>query len=720
MVALRTVWLLALAGCHAWHAQSLPVPRSDPPVARPPGSGLRAGFSRVDITPPPGVGLSGNGPESGVAAGYRLRLHARAMVLEDASGEKVAILVADLGHLSPNLHRLTADRVRQATGIGADRLILSVTHTHAGPAHHYGEREYNQHISQVIGHDPAMVEFLVARFARAIRDAYEHLRPARAAWGMTPVWGHTRNRSYDAYLRNKPAETPPFPPPAGLDPFRVAIDPTWTMLRVDTLGPDGAPHPAGAFSVFAFHGTGNPPDNDLFDPDIQGIVNRRVERHLDKLNGQSPAFGTNAVHLLGNGAEGDVSPDWPLQSRCDPPSLRPMVGPGGPRTPPAPWEWHEPSRPHVAFCLAAARAYVNAVGDTLGRRAAALFDSLGARLTAAVQIAAAFRTVPLRGNPGLCEDPLVGTATAAGAEDGFTRVRGWRLFGLFRIGFEEGGSSVRRNARSGCQREKEVLGAGLQKKSFGPFPGEHGLPEVAQLSVVMIGDLLLAAVPFEVTTAAGAYLKRTVRDSARAHGMTVSGVAVLGLANGYVQYVTTDAEYGAQLYEGGSTLYGPQTAAVLAQALGRLAVDLGEAGGRSPRNVVDSLTVYPGESTAVLPGSTQGPPAENITREFLALVCTGDTVVARWNDVYPGRLVPADGWVVQIERESGEPLVRDDDPYLEVRALRPARKRGYVWELRWDRHGLYSGPVRIVLLARGPLAQIKSQSCGPGGVTRGS
>jgi neutral ceramidase len=309
---------------------------------------------------------------------------------------------------------------------------------------------------------------------------------------------------------------------------------------------------------------------------------------------------------------------------------------------------------------------------------------------------------------------VIGTSTAAGAEDGVTRLRGWRLFAIFPIGFEEGGSAVRKNPQNSCQREKRVLGDGMQQKSFGPFSGQHGLPDVAQLSVVRIGDLLLAAVPAEVTTVAGAAMKRAVRDSAHAHGLIPNGVAVIGLANGYIQYVTTDAEYGAQDYEGGSTLYGPKSAAVLAQELGRLAGQLGDAGGKSPVNVVEALTAYPGEPISVLPDSGAGPPVRQVKREFLALSCSGDTVVARWRDVYPGRLVPADEWVVQIERNSGggwEAVVRDDDPYLEVRGLGPAKGRGYLWELRWDAHGLLTGQVRVVLLPRSLLPTVISGSC---------
>src|SRR2546428_78337 len=99
---------LVAAGCMAYYEEPLPSPTSSRPV---PASGLRAGFGRADITPPPGVGLAGNGPEGRRAAGYRVRLYARALLLEDGTGERVALVVADLPQVTPNLHRLTALRI---------------------------------------------------------------------------------------------------------------------------------------------------------------------------------------------------------------------------------------------------------------------------------------------------------------------------------------------------------------------------------------------------------------------------------------------------------------------------------------------------------------------------------------------------------------------------------------------------------------------------------
>jgi len=144
MVTARAPVVLAISlvavGCIAYHEQPLPTPTSSRPA---PASGLRAGFGRADITPPPGVGLAGNGPEGRRSVGYRVHLYARALLLEDRTGERVALVVADLPQVTPNLHRLTAQRIRDSTGIGADRLVIAATHVHAGPGHFYAERQYN-------------------------------------------------------------------------------------------------------------------------------------------------------------------------------------------------------------------------------------------------------------------------------------------------------------------------------------------------------------------------------------------------------------------------------------------------------------------------------------------------------------------------------------------------------------------------------------------------
>jgi neutral ceramidase len=700
--------LVALAACRL-DPEPLPVVA---PQARPvpTHAGLRAGFGRADITPPPGPGLTGNGPEGKRSRGWRTRLYARALYLEDSRGERLAMITADLPHISAMLHRLTAESLAtwpEGQRIGPDHLIMSATHDHSAPGHFYESAELNGTASSVEGFDPELTRRMVRGFLAAVRDAQAHSKPAKAAWGQAEVWGHTRNRSYDAYRQNAPGWSWYVPPP-GLDPAQQAVNPVWTMLRVDLEDEPGKWRPAGAFSVFAIHGTGNPTENDLWDADIHGQMERGLERWIDAENAVTPGFRPRAVHLVANGTEGDVSPDWPVESRCPVPTLRPVSRPSGPRTPSA-WGWEHPSQAAVNLCLSIARQYVNQVGDSLAGRAISLFRSLGDRLSADLTLAVAFRTLDLVHDStalGLCGKPQVGTSTTGGADDGRTRFYKWKLFGLVPVGLEEGGSAIDRNPKS-CQREKQSFLNRLTRN--------HGLPEFAQLTVARIGDMYLGTVPLEPTTMAGAEMQRAI---GAADGLSWTDarrrVAIVSLTNGFLQYVTTRAEYTVQGYEGGSTLFGPRESEAFARQLGQLAQTIVQAGGHSPANRIDSIIGYPGDSMRVLPkDSLSGPPPAPAPHW---VSCRGDTLVGRWTGVYPIQLHLAQGPILRIERlEAGawRAAAVDDDRELEVWSVGKVR-HGWEYEVRWV-PGTVTGPFRIqVLDSAGAGRGAASGECTPG------
>ncbi|MGH7629981.1 MAG: neutral/alkaline non-lysosomal ceramidase N-terminal domain-containing protein, partial [Gemmatimonadales bacterium] len=465
-------WLssaLLLAGCARAQPLMLPAVSSPPPstVSR----GLLAGLARTDITPPPGPGLAGGGPEGRPAAGHRARLHARALVLEDRRGEIVAYVVADLPFVSVILHRRVAELVRARAPIGADRLMLAATHTHSGPGHFLDAESYNRQGSSVPGYDPAMVAFLAERVAGAVLRAWESRGAARVAWGTTTVASVTRNRSAAA--------------------GGAAPDSTLLLLRVDVRsGPDADFRPAGALSILAIHGTGNSPENDLWDGDIHGRVARILEAHVDSLAGGPGGPAPRAVYLFANGAEGDVSPTWSAASRCTPPALRRtrMRGPHGTRG----WEWVGVDAATRETCLAAARDGMETTSRAIAVRAAALFDALAPGPDSdTLFISRAFTTLPLTGPgapPGLCAEAEPGAATIAGAEDMPTRYRGWRFLGFIPSAFEEGGRAARHEPR-GCQAEKRPALDGKLRRISGI---SRIFPQVAQLAVVRIGGLLTA------------------------------------------------------------------------------------------------------------------------------------------------------------------------------------------------------------------------------------
>ena len=673
--ALLAMTTLAIAGCGKYVIELPPSPVSKPAAADP--DSLKAGFARVDITPPPGFGNFGYGPEGRRTVGYRNRLYARALVLEDKDGEVIAFALADLDVISTLLHRRVAAKVYAATDstIGADRLILSATHTHSAPGHFLSAWPVNAFGSSVMGFDPELTDSLTAWIANAVIEAYNARRPAVAAWTVENVWRHTRNRGYPAYVLN--ASRPAFQiraPPFALDDVHKSVNPRWAMLRVDTVVASGDYVPAGALSVFAIHGTGFPAANDLYDADIHGLVARGLERHIDSLvvgdlQGRSRSLG---VHLFANGTEGDVSPSWPPESRCPPFRMKPGRRAGGPRTPLAKDDWQGPSEEQIATCLAAAKAYVKYVGHALADTAIRIFDDLKPRLRADISIARAFQTLLLTdelARQRLCERGQAGTSVAAGGPDGRSRFEGWELFGFIPLGLESGGHAVS-ESRSDCQRPKRTFLAPLQSK----LVGSKQFPEQTQIAVVRVGNMLIGTVPGEVTTMAG--LRMMAAMQAAIPDSTLSdSLAILGLANGDLRYITTAEEYWAQLYEGGSNLYGPETAGVLADQLRDLTASLFS---DSATVIVGRMSIKPGKEYSFWP--KEGARPDILRLETAA--CRGGTVVARWYDAPPGSMVPAHGLVLEFTRVRDELSVVDDDIDVEVRAIAD-KGPGYLWEARW-------------------------------------
>jgi neutral ceramidase len=710
--AIAAIGVLATA-CSAWHAQTLPGPVS--PRGTPPNH-FRAGVAQVDITPPPGVGLAGSGPEGRRSKGYRTRLSARAMVLEDADGERIALVVADLTHISPNLHRLAADRSVARTGIGADRLILSATHTHSGPGHFYAERQYNANSSRVPGYDPRLTEFLVERIAEAVILATDSLHRAVINWDTTSIAGVTWNRSFEAFCLNPEAkkfrdcprtDTSDREPRAAPDSatLRRAVDPVMLMLRVDRVEPVRAP--LGSYAVFAMHPTAIPTLNTLIDGDMH-------VRITDSLTDYVKARNPSAVHLLANGAEGDAAPDVDRLG-CGTPQLGVFDPVPSPRGPGEAVDFLEPTAEEVTGCLDRALGRTEDVVRRIMPQMIALYERLGSGSQPSPSIRRGFTTVWLPGRDGLCGWPEAGSSTAAGAEDMRTRVDGWSWLVVppsRKLGIEEHGSAVHR--RDGeCQSPKRPLLGAIQAPVL---VGEHGFPEVAQISVVRIGSLWLAALPAELTMTAGRRVLDSLRGAVRAQGDSVSHAALVGLANGFLQYVATREEYQWQSYEGGSTLYGPGTAEMLARQVRDLAAKVAAVGRDSSPDVeVPLITAYPGPPSEILTSFESR--AQDSTPRPVEFRCGGGHLVASWTDAAPGRIFPLLGPWLALERREAEQrwerLGEEGDGRLELYADGPAGKGEFRWRVIW-RHPRGSAFYRLVRLgARGDTLWTSDSSSTP-------
>jgi hypothetical protein len=113
-----------------------------------------------------------------------------------------------------------------------------------------------------------------------------------------------------------------------------------------------------------------------------------------------------------------------------------------------------------------------------------------------------------------------------------------------------------------------------RRKGMGPLQdqlaGREGYLDHVALALVRLGPVLLPFVPAELTLTAGHRLGRVVL----AAGPPAERAIIAGLANAYIEYVTTPEEFNLQAYEGGSTLYGPLTLGLLGRHFETLARSL--------------------------------------------------------------------------------------------------------------------------------------------------
>lgn len=551
--------LLLLASC-----ARRPPPHAAP-EPQPASASLRAGAAKVDITPMPGVPLACHSFEGGMGYAVWTRLWARAIYLEDAHGEPLVLVVADLWGIPAGLADAVVVRVRERHGltqIGRAQLSLSATHTHHSPGAFSTQRLYSRAAATRMGFDPALFEFLTDRIAAAVAEAVASRAPARLRLATRPVAGVARNRSLAPFLENPEAPLilaanaelptcPDAPKDAGtgeVDPCH-AVDPTLTTLRIEDL--DGRPRAIAAF--FAAHATAMVNATDAYNGDFFAVAVATAEVALGEAR---PDLGEPVVALF-NGPEGDVSPNWTTQGRGD------------------------------ALALGAA------LGQAIAQASVAEGPGCGQLIDGAIE--SGFRRLPLaaralEGQPGAstARRSLGGAAILGGAEDGRTRHHR-RL---------PEGQTVKRQRRPGHGPKKPAIPPALYALVF---PGKM-VPDEVPLAVHRVGPLTFVGLPGEFTTTMGMRVREAVAQTGPAGAPRPLAI---GLAGEYLSYFATPQEYALQHYEGGSTLWGQYAGVLVAEALGALAASV-ELDGQAVASTSagDSAHVDPGQrrSFALAPG----------------------------------------------------------------------------------------------------------------------
>jgi hypothetical protein len=241
----------------------------------------KVGLARVKITPEQPVMLAGYASRNHPFERVENNLYAKALVLEDGSGNRAVLVTSDLIGFTAAVAEPICEQIHGRTGLKRDQILLNAAHVHTGPA-------LSLKASTAEGGSAADAERTVAytrqlqqKVIDLVAQALEHLEPARLSWG-TGVCEFVMNRR----------EFTPLGVILGVNPRGLA-DRTMPVLRID--GDDGKLR-AVLFGA-AVHNTTLTDTNYELCGDYAGFAQLCVENQLP---------GVEALFMIG--CAGDANP----------------------------------------------------------------------------------------------------------------------------------------------------------------------------------------------------------------------------------------------------------------------------------------------------------------------------------------------------------------------------------------------------------------------------
>lgn len=654
-----------------------------PPVGRPggpcgAGTQFRFGSGLHDITGPV-ANTSGMGWEYPlqVFSGLHTRLFARAFAIASpCNGKRVLFVSADLGLIWPALRfgvlqQLAADPALAAHYRG-DNVMISATHTHQGPAgysHDDGGNLFH------LGYDDLNYRIIVDGIVAAVRQAHANLeahpQPAPIQLAVGELLNTNINRSPQAFVRNGEAERAEF-----LDARGEAIDTDKRFVQLSLVRHGGSP--VGVINWFGVHPTILGPNLPLVGSDHKGYASLGFERIMGTRYDASPGADT-FVAAFAQTNEGDASPNLYIMERPFPDPTR-----GGGR------DEYETNAIAGTKQLAKAielfdqgRALAGPVDYRLfhvpitdievtdpvvlaGLRHPPELDTPVKRTcdgTLGVSFGAGAEDGPGPGHEGVsCSDSpdvvaLAAADLAAALNNDHAPATAWDMdipSNLFAAAVLCQRDTLDPTGRDySCQAEKPAF-----------FPAG---PAVLPFQIFRVGNLAIVALPWEVTTMAGRRIRRDLLQVLAPAG--VDTVVIAGLANDFVNYLTTREEYSSQQYEGASTLYGPWTLAAVQQELRKLAISLRD-GAPPPDGPPAPADTRPGlMRTPYVPSDLPGPAGFGaLLSDAPPSATPGETVRAEFQSAHPRNDLKLQSSYVYAERQaaggSWEVVATDKDPEL--------------------------------------------------------
>ena len=247
---------------------------------------LRAGASKVKITPTKFGWLTGYGGRDKPAEGVKMDLWVRALALQDAAGKQAVLVTADILGFPPQMSRDLRKEVHARFGVDESAVMFVASHTHAGPAvPQRPSMEIFHGLDDTTGKDVfEYADWLQERVLESISRALVARRPARLSLtrAAASFGNNRRSRNEDGTWSIKDN-------PQGL------VDREVTIVRAQSE--DGKP--LATVFTYACHCTTLGGKNFLYHGDWSGVACDEIE----KATGGAPA-----LFATGCGADQNPTP----------------------------------------------------------------------------------------------------------------------------------------------------------------------------------------------------------------------------------------------------------------------------------------------------------------------------------------------------------------------------------------------------------------------------
>lgn len=564
------------------------------------------GRARADITgEPAGAGMMGYGMAHQRTSGILQRQFSRAFVIVDrATGARMVYVVADIGMFFHNIRAAVLERLSARSGAlyPDEAVLLTATHTHAGPGGASCYRMYNMTTG---GLRPATVASLVDGVVESIERAHDDLAPGRLWLARGELHDASVNRSPESFEANPSSDKAFFP---------AQIDSATTLLRLEREG-----QVVGAIHWFATHGTSLTNRNTLISGDNKGYAAYDCERTGEP----------GVVFAFAQSNAGDMSPN-----------LRGIPGRG-------------PTDDEYVNCRIIGARQAATARELLTADATELGAGVDARLSyvdfSRVTVAQEFTG---DGRVHRTSRGVLGAAFAAGTDEGPGPAQ-------FHQGVDNN-PVVFAGSRALYRARPALADAQHPKAMLLPLGRLGWTARVLPVQIVRIGSLYLAACAHEPTIVAGLRIRRTV---AGVLGVPVDAVLAQGYANDYAGYITTPEEYSRQRYEGGHTMFGRWQLPAYQQEFARIAADLrvGRPSDAGPKPRGARQRTARGAGPDVAP---EGLEFGAVLTEPAARYRHGEQVLARFVGANPNHHLRRGGSYLLVQRHDAEswlPAADDND-----------------------------------------------------------